>query len=343
MCGIFGFVGKSTNFDLSIDLTTQLFKFTEIRGKDASGFWGTDTNGKIYYHKSPTKSSTFILDKEWINLSKNHNLDVLIGHCREASYGVGVPSNNENNHPFVSEDLSIGLVHNGRVLDKDYNYHKSNYNLVSECDSEIILRSFENNSGSYLDKIKSVWEYFYDAQMAVVLGKKISDAEKYLWLFRNEERTLWYADLTDFTSQIYFFSTPFIWQQAVNASDFRKEILNYKIKLVEIPSYEVWELKTLNGKFQNIERYELEQTNETYKKDYNEWDDKYSRNFDTDHYSEWQQETNWLISDIIDLGEELNDILNSYAFNPEERKSMSNSLEKIKKILINTKNDINIY
>src|ERR1017187_8384749 len=40
---------------------------------------------------------------------KNLNPNILICHARGASVGVGMPSNNKNNHPFVNSDYSIAL------------------------------------------------------------------------------------------------------------------------------------------------------------------------------------------------------------------------------------------
>jgi predicted glutamine amidotransferase len=70
-------------------------------------------------------------------------LDMLLVHARGASHGVGSPDDNKNNHPFVSNCKTVGLVHNGRIPDNEYRSLIKKYQVESSCDSELFLRIFE--------------------------------------------------------------------------------------------------------------------------------------------------------------------------------------------------------
>lgn len=216
MCGIAGFIGKSKNPEISFKLISRLFEKIESRGKDASGFWCLSDFGSVSFFKQPIKSSDFIKKQEWFNLA-SENPKVLICHAREASKGVGPPDNNENNHPFVSNDSLIAAVHNGRIPDEIYFDLKSKYHPKSECDSELFLKIFESETSNNIDDrinlIKEMWHELSEAQMAVVIAEQTLDSCR-LWVFRNEYRSLFMFDATNLLGQIFFVSTQEIWEEA---------------------------------------------------------------------------------------------------------------------------------
>ena len=141
---------------------------TEIRGTDAAGFWGISKKGTIYYHKEPVRSTQLVQSSSWRNVGQEE-MDLLLVHTRQASQGVGMPQQNRNNHPFTSSDRCIGLVHNGRI--PEYNSLRRRYEVNSECDSEILLRIFEQGT-ERLDGIKDIWGQVQIGQMAVAIGEK---------------------------------------------------------------------------------------------------------------------------------------------------------------------------
>jgi len=47
MCGIMGFVGKSTNQNRTYELATNILRETQMRGRDATGFYSIDKSGLI--------------------------------------------------------------------------------------------------------------------------------------------------------------------------------------------------------------------------------------------------------------------------------------------------------
>ena len=250
MCGIFGVIGESFDPAASFDILTNLFAKTESRGEDASGIWGTQTgtNGAIIYHKEPVKASEFIKNPMWLKIKK-FNPSLLICHARAASFGSGSPSINKNNHPFTSNDKSIGLIHNGIIKDVEYSMLKKKYNVTSQCDSEMFLRVFEHEreeNEDSLEGIKKIWSYMSRSHMALAIGEWFPEGKRSLWLLRNQHRSIWLADLRGLLGQVFFFSTPDIWDEAATSCDVAGDYLR-RVKQIEIPEEEVWNFN-IDGK-----------------------------------------------------------------------------------------------
>jgi glucosamine--fructose-6-phosphate aminotransferase (isomerizing) len=234
MCGLAGFIGNSKKPFLSNLLISKIFEKSEKRGTDAAGFWAIEKDdGKIFYYKEPVTSSQFIKNSNYQEALKS-NLDLFLAHARGASKGVGEPQFNENNHPFVSEDNLIGLIHNGRI--EEYDDLKESYKLSGKCDSEILLKIYENNNKG-LEGIKKIFDLITEGHMAVAIGEK-HYKERVLWLFRNEYRPLWLIDLSESLNQVFFVSEPSIWLESTEECRFNP----FKQKIVEIPAGQVWRI-----------------------------------------------------------------------------------------------------
>lgn len=245
MCGLAGFFGRSKNKDLSFSIITNLLSESEHRGIDASGFWASECGqqGRIFYDKLPLRPSEYISCSSWKELAKP-DLDLVLAHARGASKGVGEPKFNQNNHPFVSEDKMLAIIHNGRIHDCEYNLLKKRYELESDCDSEIILKiieDFDHGEASCDTKrifgIKQVFDLLEESQMAVAVGERLENF-KSLWLFRNKHRPLWIFDLSKDLGQIFFVSEKEIWEKAMIAMDCNLEYFCH-----ELPVHEIWNFK----------------------------------------------------------------------------------------------------
>ncbi len=222
---------------------------------DAAGFWGTHSrDNKIIFHKEPIKSSLLVKKEIWRKVAK-FNPNLLLCHARAASQGVGEPLHNCNNHPFVSNNRLIGLVHNGRIADQEYTALKEKYEVFSECDSEILLRVFEGaekyktkneflnfdtHIASRFSGLRDIFSLINEGHMAVAIGERDKN-NRYLWLFRNVYRTLWLVDLRETLGQVFFCSTPEIWQNAV--SSIEDSYIGKSQKLIELPPQEIWFFK----------------------------------------------------------------------------------------------------
>jgi len=168
---------------------------------------------------------------------RDFNPDILLLHARQASLGVGHPVININNHPFTNDNQSLCLIHNGRIF--EFNVLRKNFQVLSECDSEIILRIIEAEQDRTVG-IANVFSLINYGHMAVALGEIVAD-KKTLWLFRNRHRSLWVIDLREELGQIFFCSTANIWAHAVCSLNFKKQ------KLIEVPTEEVWRFESDGG------------------------------------------------------------------------------------------------
>ena len=267
MCGISGYIGNSTNPRATAELMTALFASLEERGTDASGYWGAENgNGRIIYHKEPIRSSLFVKKDFWEE-AISINTDILLVHARQASIGAGHPSENKNNHPFVSTDRQIALVHNGKI--SEYDVLTKKYMVNTKCDSEILLRIFEaggtdSSIESRLKGLKDIWSHVVDGHMAVAIGERMNENERRLWLFRNQFRTLWLVDLRRTLGQIFFCSTPEIWKQAISDCPRTWNRIKKKSKLVELPKDQAWVLGLRKGagvvSNSDIKKFEVQNT-----------------------------------------------------------------------------------
>ena len=191
MCGIIGFIGRSSNSFLSNYLVSSLLFQSEIRGKDACGFYAI--GHELLFYKNNIPPSEMVASPEWHNI-KYINPYLFIGHARAATSGI--PHYNKNNQPFVNDDLS--LVHNGRV--NEYNCLRDEYQLESDCDSEVLLKIYKKNR-NICDVLNSVTG---PSAFAIASANR-------LLLFRNAGRPLWLIDLRKHLNQIFFCSTQEIW------------------------------------------------------------------------------------------------------------------------------------
>lgn len=215
-----------------------MFANSERRGTDAAGFWGADAT-KIFYHKEPNAASNFVQTKIWQDIIQ-YQPEIFLTHARGASKGVGGPEQNYNNHPFVNNSKTIGLIHNGRIADFEYQTLLEKYEVESNCDSEILLRIFENRLEyatlempvNRLSGIRDIFSYIHCGHMAVAIGEK-TDKGMSLFLFRNQHRPLWLIDLREQLGQIFFVSEPSIWLDS-RPRNFRA------VGLLELPSNEIW-------------------------------------------------------------------------------------------------------
>lgn len=273
MCGLAGLLGVSLNKKVSYELMTKAFEKAEVRGTDASGFWGTNQQEAVIYHKEPTKSSELVKMDAWRKVC-NFSPDLLLAHARQATQGVGEPAINKNNHPFTNSSRTLSLIHNGRI--PEFETLKRKFRVSSDCDSEILLRILEASNLSHTDQdianlfpsfplsvgyrlagIMDIFSIINYGHMAVAIGEMTPDGTRHLWLFRNRHRSLWLVDLRSSLGQIFFCSTPEIWQEALQDSN--RQLLGRQ-KLIEIPPEEVWyfQINSQEIHVKEVRRFEVE-------------------------------------------------------------------------------------
>jgi hypothetical protein len=191
----------------------------------------------------------------------------MLVHARWKSRGGGLAATNANNHPFVSADKRIGMVHNGTL--EEYKYLKDRYQMLSDTDSEVLLRMFEDglkdedDFDDRLNGIKDIWSVISRGAMAVAFGERVDDDRRLLYLFRNEHRPLWLADLRGLLGQIFFFSSPDIWYRAISGSNELKKVCSGTQNLIEVPTNQIWgmwidEKHPMISSNNQVLRYEVE-------------------------------------------------------------------------------------
>jgi len=168
-CGLVGFSAIDYLFDKS--KIAQLLFWNEERGKDATGIYTPKTGIK----KSLKKSSEYITSDFYNEIQQD---SVLIGHVRQATYGV----NSLNNaHPF--QYGNIVLAHNG-TLDNPW-ILCGNLGLSSrdyDVDSMILAASLNKEQNLYcLSK-------FEGAAALIFTDTNTPDT---LYVYRNKERPLY--------------------------------------------------------------------------------------------------------------------------------------------------------
>ena len=142
MCGIAGYSLSKNSRINPRKLAKALLIEMDVRGNQASGYaWQSSTGAGIYKRDA---SGTAISMKQ---MSKGTRVAVL--HTRYATHGS--ITNNANNHPVLSPDKTISLVHNGVI----YNHNTVRTHIDSnlpEVDSSVIpalLQQFERNTDKF--------------------------------------------------------------------------------------------------------------------------------------------------------------------------------------------------
>lgn len=149
MCGIVSYIGatREGQWAETYAMLNTLFLECEHRGRDATGFTAVTHPYKEQFStstitdKAPIKACDFIRTNEAWRSLKHKRCSTILGHVRYATNGI--PSDNENNHPHISDD--IHLVHNGVI--NNYQHVSEMYclPLSTKCDSEVLLRLLEGH------------------------------------------------------------------------------------------------------------------------------------------------------------------------------------------------------
>ena len=141
MCGIFGYVGNipPSKWSIAHKFISKLAVASQSRGTDATGFAARWPKNKIVVDKSPQRAEYFVNTSFKLKDLSSEMPTSFVGHTR---LGTGsTPLINNNNHPFLGDRFC--MVHNGIIPSwKDFS-EKNNIDMLSETDSEIILRVIE--------------------------------------------------------------------------------------------------------------------------------------------------------------------------------------------------------
>ena len=143
--------------EASIIITTELLKFTQDRGKDATGISTVFDNGDYIGLKMGISSEEFVTrfggestDYEgYTKLWREKNAKITIGHCRKPSTAsLAATDDNTNNHPIKVGNI-VG-VHNGTLSNHEVIFDNLKCKRDGKVDSEAIFRLLHSltNGGS---------------------------------------------------------------------------------------------------------------------------------------------------------------------------------------------------
>lgn len=138
MCGIGGFSLSKTSKINSRKLANAMLTELDVRGNQASGFAYQSAKGSGFFKNAVAGSK--------LNLrSMSNKASVAILHTRYATHGT--IKDNANNHPVLSPDENISLVHNGVIYNHDIVRKELPFRLP-DVDSSVIpaiLQNFDND------------------------------------------------------------------------------------------------------------------------------------------------------------------------------------------------------
>ena len=253
ICGIAGFIGNSTNQKFTYNLSKRIFRLLEYRGIHASGIYAIDENNNSYFKKEPIPSSEFV-KTDYFRSIKNINMKLCLLHARQATANCGDPEDNINNHPFISKDNKKILVHNGVIERTEYDDLKEVFPTESTCDSEVLLRFFENNQEQTTKSFSKLTGLIPKSQFAISLCE-LEDKKIKLYLYRNHARPLYFFDLRETIGQIFFCSTVEIFLHAISyyvkANQIMEECGFYKVSPYKLCEFSLTD-NTLDKKFYSI-------------------------------------------------------------------------------------------
>jgi len=118
MCGIYGYkLSQGDLFEKHEFTFHSLMKFSDERGKEASGVACISNHHHILTIRSPLGAKALLNSKEYksfliqVNQLSTHTV---LGHSRLATNGGQLEQS--NNHPIISDDKNFICIHNGIIV-----------------------------------------------------------------------------------------------------------------------------------------------------------------------------------------------------------------------------------
>ncbi len=198
MCGIYGFfLSKNTNLksESAKSLLTELIKFSESRGKEASGISFMHSSFLNVY-KAPVPGTQMMKYKSFqdelsrfVNEIGEQTLSV-IGHSRLVTNGT--ETEGDNNQPVIGQ--SSVAVHNGIIVNGDYISNKyTDIQLKTQLDTEIFIKLFEKYKKELNEDIQALSNSLKEVEGTVSLAIQSADNNQ-LYLLTNNGSVYWWHD-----------------------------------------------------------------------------------------------------------------------------------------------------
>ena len=226
MCGIMGYVGTSKDPELTHRLATQLLVATQSRGRDATGFYALDDALRPQMFKRDVFASQFVKLAPWETV---RGMPVLIGHCRATTNGS--ERNNINNHPHVSDDNSLAVVHNGIVSSFRSIAARNRLTLKSECDTEVLLRLIESKPDPLAGIQLAIAESGYGSAACLVV--KVDAGVARVFAYKDGYMPVSVIDLREPLGQLFFASTPDLFRTSARVIGLGNDYIDAPVKTLD--------------------------------------------------------------------------------------------------------------
>ena len=237
MCGIFGIINKEKFLkkDDIEKILLKLFKESETRGKEASGF--CFANDKfITAGKTSRTASVLIKDETYIKsfnqINEGHaSFKLFFGHARLVTHGY--EHFVKNNQPVCSQNMV--LVHNGIVINykKLWNKYLPDITPETDLDTEIISRLYYKFLTEYKNPQTAINKIFDEA--IGVINIALYDIEKNQFLLASNNGSLFCLRNSDF---IVFASEKRIIKNALSCIK-KLDTFNIDSNIVQITKNEI--------------------------------------------------------------------------------------------------------
>jgi len=189
-CGISGYI----NGRGAVKKAFQILLNQQSRGTDATGI-AYLSNGKIHIVKKAVSPEKF---QETIDGINDEDVYVAIGHNRHATSNTTEKHLDKESHPFISEDNSFAIVHNGTVsfesIVRKLLQTKDNHQFSSLVDSEVYVHILEDILKTESSRIRAVEKLheFSDGNILILFsdGELIGIPSKAFIVAKQEETIL---------------------------------------------------------------------------------------------------------------------------------------------------------
>lgn len=166
MCGIVGYLGDKTAYDVLIKGLKRL----EYRGYDSAGIAMISNNNFLHY-----KCKGKVANLESFIGDQPTEAHIGIGHTRWATHG---PANDVNAHPHLSGDGQLALIHNGIIENYDIlkkELKARGHEFKSDTDTEVLVHLIEevkkNEKVDLFEAVRIALNQVIGAYAIVVIDK----------------------------------------------------------------------------------------------------------------------------------------------------------------------------
>jgi len=185
MCGLVGCAGGISSTE--VIAFKNMLAFSVVRGSHSTGVTVQRTDGSVSTFKRAMNSIDLMDSKNFDNLFKPLNVNVVIGHNRWATVGK---AEHQNAHPFECGDITG--CHNGTI---DW-VTRSDLEKYKECDtdSEALFWDINKNGiRNTISKVSGAWALVFLDHNNGTLNFLRNDQRELYYLFSKDKTVLFWA------------------------------------------------------------------------------------------------------------------------------------------------------